>query len=317
VTRHELRSVALGAGAEFDLIRELVARWGDRAKGIGDDAAILDMPRGDKLVASVDASVEGRHFRAEWLTPREIGYRAVTAALSDLAAMAARPLGILLALALPDARREAVSELAQGVAEAVDCAGTGILGGNITAADELCLTTTVLGATFAPLARDGLKPGDYLYVTGRFGGPAAAIGAWTAGRSPAPEYRERFARPTARLNEALWLADRGAIAAIDVSDGLAADVEHLARASDVGVDVDLEVLPMIASLDDPIAAAASGEEYELVVGTRSALEVDAFESRFGIPLTLIGHATSPADGVQFRRGGQRVAKPRGYDHLSR
>src|SRR4051794_31527869 len=93
---------SLGAGLEFEAIRAMIARWGDRASGIGDDAAVLRVPRGDALVASVDTSIENRHFRPEWLTPREIGYRAVTAALSDLAAMAASPLGVLVALALPE-----------------------------------------------------------------------------------------------------------------------------------------------------------------------------------------------------------------------
>jgi thiamine-monophosphate kinase len=94
-------TTALGPGEEFDAIRRMLERWGDLAVGIGDDAAIIDLPRGDRLVASVDSTVENRHFRSGWLTPREIGYRAVAAALSDLAAMAARPAGILVALSIP------------------------------------------------------------------------------------------------------------------------------------------------------------------------------------------------------------------------
>ena len=96
---------ALGPGREFDAVRALMARWGDLARGIGDDAAVLDVPPGERLVVSVDSSVEDRHFRRAWLTPEEIGYRAATAALSDLAAMGARPLGMLVALALPTAWR--------------------------------------------------------------------------------------------------------------------------------------------------------------------------------------------------------------------
>src|SRR5439155_661091 len=103
------REVSLGPGREFDAIRLMLDRWGARARGIGDDAAVLDVAPGASLVASVDAAVEGRHFRREWLTPREIGYRAVAAALSDLAAMAARPLGVLIALGAPDAWRGALA----------------------------------------------------------------------------------------------------------------------------------------------------------------------------------------------------------------
>jgi thiamine monophosphate kinase len=129
------KNVELDAhGVEFAAIRELIARWGTRAEGIGDDAAVTRLPRGDALVASVDTSIEGRHFRRDWLLPREIGYRAVAAALSDLAAMAARPFGILVALALPPAWRDVLPEIADGISDAVDLARAKILGGNLSAA---------------------------------------------------------------------------------------------------------------------------------------------------------------------------------------
>ncbi|HEY7234244.1 MAG TPA: thiamine-phosphate kinase [Gemmatimonadaceae bacterium] len=309
-------NLALGSGPEFDVIRAMLARWGRRATGIGDDAAVLHVPRGDTLVASVDTTLEGRHFRRDWLTPREIGYRAVTAALSDLAAMAARPLGILVALNLSARWQESLADLADGIADAVDAARTRILGGNVVASDALCLTTTVLGDTFAPIRRDGLQPGDRLYVTGRLGGPGAAVAAWMSGRQPTPQQRERFARPVARLREARWLCDRGATAAIDISDGLAADLGHLAAASGVGADVDLALLPLAAGVSDAMQAAASGEEYELIIGARNDLDTHEFEQAFGVPLTAIGAATSRGGGVSFRRGAERVAKPSGYDHLS-
>src|SRR5678816_4196977 len=109
------QTIAMGTGAEFDAIREMIERWGTRARGIGDDAAVIDIPRGDRLVASVDTAVEDKHFRAEWLTPREISYRAVAAALSDLAAMASRPLGVLVAMTVPDRWRDRLPQLADGI----------------------------------------------------------------------------------------------------------------------------------------------------------------------------------------------------------
>jgi thiamine-monophosphate kinase len=112
-------STPLGSGAEFDAIRRMVERWGDRASGIGDDAAVLTMPRGDAVVVSVDSAIEGVHFRAEWLSPAEIGYRAVAAALSDLAAMAASPRGVLIALGLPSSWRDRLDDLAEGIGDAV------------------------------------------------------------------------------------------------------------------------------------------------------------------------------------------------------
>jgi thiamine-monophosphate kinase len=295
----------------------MIARWGDRASGIGDDAAILRVPRGDALVASVDGAIENRHFRAEWLSPREIGYRAVTAALSDLAAMAASPLGVLVALALPERWYADVSALADGIGDALDAAGTVVVGGNVAGAEALSLTTTVLGAAYAPLRRDALRPGDTLYVTGRLGGPGAAVASWKSGHRLHDEHRARFAHPVARLREARWLADQGATAAIDISDGLAADIGHLAAASRVGVDVDLELVPLIDGVNGVIAAASSGEEYELIVGAAGLIDVAAFEHAFGIPLTAIGTVTAPDTAIVFRRGAERVAKPAGYDHLSR
>lgn len=312
-------ALRLGRGREFDAIRALLARWGDRAVGIGDDAAVVRVPRGDALLVSVDTALENRHFRDDWLTPREIGYRAVTAALSDLAAMAAQPLGILVALALPERWSAHLPAIADGIADAVSAAGTTILGGNLAAAEALGLTTTVLGSAFAPLRRGGLRPGDAVYVTGQLGGPGAAVAAWNSGHRLHDAHRQRFAHPVARLREARWLADRGANAAIDISDGLAADLEHLAAASGVGLDVDLDLVPLVDGVNGPVAAAASGEEYELVVGAPDGASLDAteFERSFGIPLTAIGRVASRESGLVFRRGAERVAKPSGYDHLSR
>jgi thiamine-monophosphate kinase len=312
-------ALPLGRGREFDAIRALLARWGDRAVGIGDDAAIVRVPRGDALLASVDTAIENRHFRDDWLTPREIGYRAVTAALSDLAAMAAQPLGILVALALPERWSASLPAIADGIGDAVTAAGTTILGGNLAAAELLSLTTTVLGSAFAPLRRGGLRPGDSIHVTGRLGGPGAAVAAWNSGHRLHDQHRQRFAHPSARIREARWLAHRGANAAIDISDGLAADLEHLAAASAVGLDIDLDLVPLLDGVNGPIAAAASGEECELVIGTPPGVALDAgeFELTFGIPLTAIGRAVSREAGVVFRRGAERVAKPSGYDHLSR
>jgi thiamine-monophosphate kinase len=309
--------LALGPGAEFDVIRTMVERWGARARGIGDDGAILRVPRGDALVASIDEQIEGHHFRPGWLTPREIGYRAVTAALSDLAAMAAKPLGVLIALAVPESWRSGLDALTDGIGDALTAADTVVLGGNVVAAAALGLTTTVLGSAFAPLRRAGARPADRIYVTGRFGGPAVAVAAWNRGVAPDTPFRDRFARPTARLLEARWLVDRGATAGIDVSDGFAADLEQLTVASGVGGEVELAKLPLMPGLDDHISAARSGEEFELLVTSPDALDRTAFEREFGVPLTEVGRITELRGALEFRLRGERVAKPAGYDHFSR
>jgi thiamine-monophosphate kinase len=311
-------TLALGPGAEFDLIRQLRERWGSLAPSLGDDAAVLQIPRGEQLVASTDAALESVHFRRDWLSYREIGYRAVTAALSDLAAMAASPIGVLVSLQLSTDAREHVLDLADGIADAVRAVNTVVVGGNLARGDLLGITTTVLGAAYAPLGRGGAQPGDLLYATGLLGGPRAAQRALESRRTPDPHLRERFAHPTARVAEARWLVTRGAVAAIDISDGLASDAWHLAAASDVALEIQAERVPVIAGAMEQ-DALAGGEEYELLVASRAPLPETEFAERFGIPLTAIGRVVEgrPVEAVQFTRDGRRVAAPPGYDHFSR
>ena len=306
-----MTNIPLGPGAEFDAIRSIVRRLGPRAKGVGDDAAVINLPRGDSLVASVDSLVEGKHFGPGWLTPRETGRRAVVAALSDLAAMAARPLGVLVAMVVPEAWRAKLDALIDGVADAVSAANTFVLGGNLSDGSELSITTTVLGSAFAPLARGGARLGDRVYVTGRLGAPKAAIDRLSRGESAGP-FHERFANPASRLDEARWLADRGATAAVDISDGLVADLRQLSAASDVRIELDAARVPCFRDLSVEIALS-SGEEYELVV-TAPSLEEAEFERRFSLPLTEIGRVVpGPAD-VDVH--GASVAAVSGHDHFS-
>ena len=240
-------NTSLGPGAEFDAIRRMLEAWGPRAHGIGDDAAIVQVPRGEMLIASVDSAIENRHFKAGWLSSREIGYRAIAAALSDLAAMAARPLGVLVAIAVPHEWRDRLGDLAAGIGDAVEAAGTHVRGGNLSDATELSITTTAFGSAFAPLIRGGARVGDHVYVTGQLGGPARAIRHLMAGES-AGAFRERFAHPVPRLLEARWLADRGATSAVDISDGLIADARHVAHASGVSIEIDGDQVPCVSGV---------------------------------------------------------------------
>jgi thiamine-monophosphate kinase len=308
-------SIALGPGREFDIIRGLLARWGDRARGIGDDAVILDVPSGEKLVVSTDSSVEDVHFTRRWLTPREIAYRATAAALSDLAAMAATPLGILVTLALPERWLEEVNELADGIGDAARVGETHVVGGDLTAARELSLGITVLGSVATPLTRSGARPGDRVYVTGRLGGPLASLRAWMAGTTPEPNARERFAHPLPRLHEARWLARHGARAAIDISDGLLGDAAHVAAASGVRMLLELDRLlttPGVSVTD----AAQSGEEYELIVTAPGELNLVAFEREFDLPLVDIGRVEQGEPSVIATAHGERVASRVGFSHFS-
>ena len=306
-------NIALGPGKEFDIVRSLLAEWGKSAERIGDDAAILEVPKGEKLVVSTDTSLEGVHFRRDWLNHFEIGYRATAASLSDLAAMAARPLGLMIALTLPKADRNEARAIATGIREGASAVLCPIVGGDLSSGDVLALTITALGSAARPLSRAGAKPGQRVYVTGHLGGPAAALRAWNAGLQPNENDRARFAHPIPRIDAAIGLAERGATSAIDVSDGLIADIGHLAAASKVCIEVDLARIPRLDGVS-ALEAASSGEEYE-IVATVPEIDVAQFSSEFGLDLTEIGRVVAGSSGVELLHNGQRVESPLGFDHF--
>lgn len=307
---------SMGGGAEFDTIRAMVARWGALAQDIGDDAAVLPSPpSGTVRVVSTDACVEGVHFRRGWIDPAEVGARGVAAALSDLAAMGARPEYVLLALVVPEEWRALLPRLADGIGAVVAQAEARILGGNLSGGSAFSLTTTVLGHAVRPVPRAGARPGDLVVVTGRLGGPAAALAAWLAGGEPAAWARDRFARPVPRWREGGVLAEQGATAMIDVSDGVAADAGHVAAASGVALALDPGRLPLGEGVT-PDGALAGGEEYELLATVppdrMAALRAAWVRADAPLaPLTVVG-MVEPGGGVRVDHG----AAPRGFDHFA-
>ncbi|MBC8087769.1 MAG: thiamine-phosphate kinase [Phycisphaerae bacterium] len=310
----------LGPGHEFDHIRGLLDLWGPLADGIGDDAAILTPPAGEQLVVSTDSTVEGVHFRREWMTPHEIGARGATAALSDIAAMGASAHGVLVSLVVPDPWRKLVPDFARGIGVSVGAAGARIVGGNIAWGQTFSATFTVVGFAKRPLRRSGASPGDVLYVTGTLGGPKAALSAWERGDQPDAQALQRFRHPVARLAEGQWLAARGACAMIDISDGLAADARHLGAASGVLPALTASLVPRF-SFVTPEDALTSGEEYELLVSLPPALAEEiatSFEHRFALPLTRVGHVEAvPDETGQESNSPPRVELAGGHDHFSR
>jgi thiamine-monophosphate kinase len=329
----------MGSGAEFDLIRKLLARansdgrtgardgssvveWGGVRLGAGDDAAVVE---GGRLVVSSDLTVEDVHFRRSWVTFAEVGERAVTAAASDLAAMAASPVAVLISLAVaPDEAEAVLSELGDGIGAALGRLGAPLVGGDLSASPgPVFIDVTVLGASEEPVKRSGAHAGDELWVTGVLGGSAGAVRVWRAGDEPTPGLRESFVRPTARIGEALWLADQVRVRAmIDLSDGLVGDVGHLAAASGVRVVIDPRLVPVHPELADgdglPLAMSG-GEDYEIcfaappgVTGPRT----DEFRERFGIDLTRVGHLEE-GSGVEIAGANDaRDGGPGGFDHFS-
>jgi thiamine-monophosphate kinase len=306
-------NIDLGPGKEFDLVRILLAEWGKAAKRIGDDAAVLDVPVGEHLVVSTDTSVEGIHFSRDWLNNFEIGYRATAASLSDLAAMAARPLGILIALTLPEGNKREAREIATGIREGASAVLCPIVGGDLSSGKQLSLTITALGSASRPLARSGARVGQRVYVTGRLGGPAAAVRAWRAGKEPTESDRARFANPVPRIEPAIGLVARGATSGIDISDGLMADVGHLAAASKVSIEIDAERIPRVEGVS-AVQAASSGEEYEIVV-TAPEIDTSQFSDEFGLDLTEIGRVVAGTTGIILMQAGERIIAPPGFDHF--
>lgn len=328
---HEMRP-----GPEFDRIRgftETVAALPEIARdwlGPGDDAAVLDLPAGERLVVSTDLAVEDVHFRREWLRWETIGYRSVIAALSDLAAMAARPLGVLLSIALPpELNREVFEEIGRGAGEALRSHGAALLGGDVSRSPgPVVVDVVVLGATRRAVERAGAAPDDELWVTGTLGGAASAVADRQHALEPEPEAREAYQHPAARIAEARWLAERADLTAmIDLSDGLAADAEHLAAASGVRLELEMPAIPLAPPLDrysDREAAlrraVSGGEDYELLMAAPpsalSALAGD-FELTFDLWLTRVGRVVEGTGVVLLDAAGREASLPSGgYDHFA-
>ena len=308
----------LGPGPEFDRVRAILAALGENgAAPSGDDCAILEIG-GKHLAVSTDISVEGVHFRTEWLSPPEIGWRATAAALSDLAAEGATPLGVVVALGVPAGVGDAaVAELMHGCGAAARACGCRVIGGDLSASPGWTVAVTVLGEAQRPVPRSGGHPGDFLYVTGDLGGAKAALAAWLGGRKPDPGARERFARPVPRIAAGRALA-MSATAMLDLSDGLAADVRHLAAASHCGAEIEISGLPLgpgvaaeaeRAKVAADLFAAEGGEDYELLV----ALPAGAAPPLLDVKLTRIGRLV-PGDAVTFTHHAHRV-EPKGFQHF--
>ncbi len=225
---------------EAGLLAELEARG--LARGIENDAAEL----GDGVVLTQDALVEGVHFRLDWISWRDLGWRAAAVNLSDLAACGADPQGLVVTLAAPDdTRLEDVLELYQGIAET----GVTVVGGDTTAAERLMLSVTAVGRSERVPGRSGAFPGDLLVVSGPLGAAGAAF------------RRQSFSRPPLRLTEGKELAQH-AHALLDLSDGIAVDAAHVAARSGCRLVIELEHVPLAAgaTLDD----LGFGEDYELL-----------------------------------------------------
>lgn len=326
-------SGGIGHAGEFPLIEALFHRQRalpeDVRVGIGDDAAVLAASGGDDWVAAVDTVIEGVHALAGD-DAGAFGWKAVAVNVSDLAAMGATPRHALLAAQLPaDLARERAEALAEGLHAALAEWGIALVGGDTVAAPgAVSLSLTLLGR--APeatcLTRAGARPGDTVYVTGTLGDSAAGLALLA---DPPAEWLaaydwlvERHRRPRPPLGFGQGIAG-AASAAIDVSDGLVADLGHLARSSNVGIELDADTLPLSAPMGewawatgiDPLAyALTGGEDFELAFTAGE----DAFEAMHRAKytadtrFTAIGRVTAERPGEVY---GEGVPDDGGWDHF--
>ena len=321
---------------EFELIRRFFVR-SDAARrdprvllGIGDDAALLELPRGMDLAVSVDTIVAGRHF-PEAADARSIGHRALAVNLSDMAAMGAMPAWATLALTMPSADSDWLEKFAAGFWRLADAHSVALVGGDTTRG-PLTVSVQILGSVphGSALRRSGGKAGDILAVSGTLGDAAAGLAfrqAPPATKLP-PEAEaliQRFDYPAPRVQ--LGQAARGiATAAMDLSDGLIGDLPKLAQASGLAAHVCIEALPLSLELRKSVSlsrardwALAGGDDYELLfaVSANRFSELKAAANQLNLTLTPIGELHAGA-GVTWSLNGEDFA-PRlsGYEHFGR
>jgi thiamine-monophosphate kinase len=316
---------------EFDLIRRLQdiitvpdARYGDGCVlGIGDDAAIFEMPGNLQMTACTDSLVEGVHFPAG-ASPAAIGHKALAVNLSDLAAMGAESAWFLLSLTLPRSDPGWLDSFARGVAELASETGILLAGGDVTSGPlNVCVTALGLVEPGRELRRSGAAPGDLVVVSGRPGAAAHALQVIASGGQP--DARDlaalEFPRPRLRLGRAL----RGlATACIDVSDGLLADLGHVLEASGAGAELDLHRLPCPASMASmperqrwPLQLSG-GDDYELcfTLPPSDADRLGELAGAAGTELTVIGSITASAGLIVRGPGGALYDPPQtGYEHF--
>ncbi len=322
--------------------------------GPGDDASVWIPPPGESIVISNDSQVEGTHFINEWITPKNLGRRAVEVTASDLAAMGAQPQGLTISLTLPKTYSEtAFKELYSGILEASERNDLKIWGGNLTQGPlNLCLTVTGSSGRWNPLRRDGLKEGDDLWVSGNPG--FAGMGRELLLQNLQPDSHletlsiDRFLNPQARIKEILELRTKIQLnSAIDISDGLAKDLQHLltstlhSKQSSLSAELQLESLTRLpnntldeeelqlshraltTSKDLTYWSLEGGEDYEVLfsVSKKESSKLESLTKELSFKLSKIGEVqsatndTPPQIYICSSNGNIDLYKPSGFDHF--
>lgn len=312
---------------EFDLIDRIAARIvarDDVVLGIGDDAALLQPPPGMQLVVAMDTLNAGIHFPHD-TAPADIGWKALAVNLSDLAAMGAVPGWCTLSLSLPEPDAAWVDAFLDGFDALARQHAVALVGGDTTRGPlSVCVTVFGFVAPGRALRRNGARVDDDIWISGTPGDAAAALAQWSAGGARDPALRARLDRPTPRVALGLRLSDL-ARAAIDISDGLLADLAHVCRASGVRAEIDVDALPasdaLRAAAPDPdtrrALQASGGDDYELCftapVSTRDAIVAAALEA--GVSVSRIGRIVKGQGVVATANGAPWAPARAGWDHF--
>lgn len=319
---------------EFELIRAYFAsqpvQRADVRVGIGDDAAVVQAPPGTETVITTDVMVAGVHF-FEDMEPAALGYKALAVNLSDLAAMGAAPAWFLLDLTMPEMDGAWVEAFARGMYELARRHEVQLIGGD-TSRGPLAIAITAIGLLpeGKAMRRDGARVGDVIYVTGTLGDAALAVAA-RRGELVLPRgdddfvLRERLVRPVPRIDEGVKLREY-ASSAIDISDGLLADLGHILDASGVGARLNLGALPLSPGYRSRLAhvgwdyALAGGDDYELCITVPPGRvgRVDELAATSGFALAAVGEITKGRAVEIYDALGQIYEpKRRGYEHFAR
>lgn len=318
---------------EFDLIQRYFSRHQQGqnvALSVGDDCAVLDVPAGQQIALSTDTLVLGTHFLPN-ISPADLAYKAAAVNLSDLAAMGANPMWISLALTLPEIQPAWLAEFSESLFAILDRYHVSLIGGDTTQG-HLSLTLTVQGLLphQQGLFRHQAQAGDWIFVSGNLGDSAAGLKLLLENRKTQTEsdryLLQRHLRPTPRIELGLALRPFSRCA-IDISDGLLADLGHILARSHVGAEIHLDQLPLsrqlienVGETEAEILALTGGEDYELcfTVSDDKRSEMEAILRSQGIKATCIGRILPPTSGLILRRNGEIVPPPArsGFDHFN-
>lgn len=323
----------MSVATEFALIYEQIAplagQRDDVFLGIGDDAAVVQAPEGQSVVVALDTLVENHHFFAG-CAPEDIAWKSLAVNLSDLAAMGAEPRWALLALSLPEAMATSdwLARFMQGWQALASQFGVALIGGDTTRSDRLTVSVTLMGVVpiGQAIQRAGARVGDEIWLSGSIGDAGLALAQLYRGEQPLVQVAERLHRPQPRVG--LGKVLRGvATAAVDVSDGFLADLEHLLKASgSLGAGCYLHQFPFSESViqwvretSNPCLPLTSGDDYELIftAAPEQSDAIQALSTELNLCLTKVGVITNTQGGVGLWHADKLLAMPkkRGFDHF--